>query len=287
MTSSFAGLDDLNLLQHGDVRERDLWPMVSGALSQYEPFWRALIVLLSNRIEPSVRFEDPAWIQARSTIPCAYEQLAMHNYSLFYFSARARQAIDEDGQCLEAGNYPHPETAFFLLQAAVDHAKGLQLGARNILRHLGLRPEFPKHPEDLYRTIGSYRNAFTHNPVLGRAINQGRELLPPETWLPKKGDKNLMWSDIARIPMSEMIDGLKLEEDLWGRLSAFLQKQWEVLTGEFVQARQCDKFIADLGLAVLLPIRSATLSTLTMGASGTSGASGAFSSGWSCAGHVQ
>lgn len=48
--------------------------------------------------------------------------------------------IDEDGQCCrEYGKYPHPEIAFFLLQAAVEHAQELQRIARNeILRHLGI-----------------------------------------------------------------------------------------------------------------------------------------------------
>ena len=126
MSDSFAALDGFNLLHHGDARERDLWPRVATALSNYELFWRALIVLLSNRIEPSIPVGGSGWIQARATIPCAYERLAMHNYSLFYFAARARQAIDEDRQRLASGNYPHPEITFFYLKASVDHAKGLR-----------------------------------------------------------------------------------------------------------------------------------------------------------------
>jgi hypothetical protein len=278
MTSSLAGLDDLNLLQHGDLRERDLWSTVSGALSQYEPFWRTLIVLLSNRIEPSVRFGDPAWIQARSMIPRSYEQLAMHNYSLFY-AARARQAIDEDRRHLASGNYPHPEIAFFLLHAAAQHAQELQRIARDeILLHLGIGLPVKPGPGPIYDTIRKYRDAFTHDPVLGRAIDQGRELLPPENRLLKEHEKYPLWRDIATIPASEMVDGLGLEEQLWGRLSAFLQRLWQSLTDAFLQARQCDKFIADLSLADLLPIRSATLTTHTMGASGTSGTFSAGSS---------
>jgi hypothetical protein len=264
MSDNFAALDGFNLLHHGDDRERDLWPIVATELSNYELFWRALIVLLSNRIEPSNPVGRLEWIQARASIPCAYERLAMHNYSLFYFAAKARQAIDEDRQRLASENYPHPETAFFLLQASVEHAQELQRIARDeILCHLGIRRRFPKHPEPLYKTIRIYRNAFTHNPVLGRRVSHDREFLPPETHLPKREhDRYPPWRDTASIPTTEMIDLLDLEEDLWRRLSAFLQNQWEHLTEAFVQARQCPKFIADLRLGHLLPIRCTTLNTL-------------------------
>ena len=52
-----------------------------------------------------------------------------------------------------------------------------------------------------------------------------------------------------------MIDGCKLEHRLSSDLSIFLQKQWESLSDAFVQARQCNKFLTDLGLTTLLPIR--------------------------------
>jgi hypothetical protein len=270
--ANFAGLNHLNIRDHGDARERDLWPTVAVALSQYESFWRALIVLLSNRIEPSIRFGDPEWIQARSMIPCAYERLAMHNYSLFYFTARARQAIDGDRQRLASGNYPYPEITFFLLQASVEHTEGLRRIAGNILRDLDMRPKFPKPRPLRYETIRKYRDAFTHDPVLGRRISDNAELLPPEAMLPKKG-KFLLWRDIACIPTSDMVDELKLEDQLWQRLADFLQKQWEILTEAFVQARQCDKFLADLGLTPLLPIRC---TPSTSWHAGTGAASGIF-----------
>jgi hypothetical protein len=267
MNDSFTGLNVLKICIDGDSRERALWPTVAKPLSHYESFWRTLIVLLTNRILPSIPQGDPKRIRLRSTIPCVYELLAMHNYSLFYYMATAREAIDEDFQRLNSG-YPHPERAFFALQASVEHAKNLQLLARNkILLDLGVRCKFPKHPDHLYQTIGSYRNAFTHNPVLGRSISQGREFMPLEKWLPKEHEKPLLCRDIERIPDSDMIDGFQLANQLWQDFSAFLQKQWFSLTEAFVQARQRDKFLADLGLTSLLSI-SCTPSTnpLTSGA---------------------
>jgi hypothetical protein len=252
----FTGLEVLNIQDHGDARERDAWTTVAADLCNYELFWRTLIVLLTNRIEPSTQImAAPGWIRLRSTIPCKYEQLAMHNYSVFYFAATARQAIDEDCQRLASGGYPHPERVFVALQASVERARDLQNLARRILLDLGIKWKFPKHPESLYTTIRLYRNALAHDPVLGRAIGHGRELLPPEARRPTERQTFLLWRHTALIPTSEMIDGCKLEHRLSSDLSIFLQKQWESLSDAFVQARQCNKFLTDLGLTTLLPIR--------------------------------
>jgi hypothetical protein len=125
MEDTFTALNVLNIRNHGDARERDTWPTVADALSQYEQFWRTLVVLLTNRIVPNISDDTPEWIRLRSTIPCAYERLVMHNYSLFYFAATARQAINEDRERREAGGYPRPEGVFFALYASVEHAQGL------------------------------------------------------------------------------------------------------------------------------------------------------------------
>src|SRR5207247_10913147 len=63
---------------------------------------------------------------------------------------------------------------------------------------IGLTPE-PPGPN---KTIRTYRNAFTHNPVLGRAVSHGRELLPPEAKLPTR-TRPLLWRDIEKIPASQ------------------------------------------------------------------------------------
>lgn len=207
MDQHFVALDNLALENHGDARERQVWPTVSAHLSQYERFWRTLIVLLTNRINPQIPV-GPEWVRLRPNIPREYEILAMNNYSLFYYAATAREATDNDRRRVAGGKHPRPERVFFALQSCVDNAKELQKTARDILRDLGTRPELPKHPETLYRAIGAYRNAFTHNPLLGRAITHGRELLPPQAYLPKKRQP-LLWSEVAQIPAKCMIDGLQ------------------------------------------------------------------------------
>ena len=244
----FTGLDSLNIRDHGDAREKGIWPKVANTLAAYESFWRTLIVLLTNRIVPDIPPDAPDWIRLRPTVPCAYERLATHDYSLFYFAATARQAIDDDRNCFESGSHPHPERAFSALFAATEHAKKLRHSASEILCGLGIHPNFPKHPERLYRTIRSYRRALTHDPVLGRATDHGRELLPPEERLPNSDKTFLLSREIATIPASDMVDGFKLQDELWQELAAFLQGQWTALTKAFMEARQSDKFLTDLGL---------------------------------------
>ena len=268
MADRFSELSVLTIAAHGDARERDVWGDVACTLSNYETFWRELIVLLTNRITAAAA---PDWIRLRAAIPADYERLAMHNYSLFYYAATACRAIADDRNRLAAGAYPHPERFFAAMQACVEHAKPLQKLARDILRGVGVdKPKFPKHPQDLYGTIGAYRNAFAHDPVLGRGVYQGRDLLPPQHRLPKDGSP-MLWRDAATIPAAEMIDGLKMEEDLWQRLAEFLRAQCASLTEEFIEARKHDKFIEDLGLNALLPIRCAPSDASLAGPVGASG----------------
>src|SRR4051794_14174062 len=111
MQELFASLELLSIREHGDARERAVWPMVSASLAAYELFWRSLVVLLTNRIDHSVPV-GPEWIRLRPNIPVEYERLAMHNYSLFYYSAMAYQGIQEDREALSSGKYPHPERVF-------------------------------------------------------------------------------------------------------------------------------------------------------------------------------
>ena len=253
MKDPFAASSGLHLREHGDARERHVWPGVSVALSQYEQFWRTLIVLLTNRIDPKVP-RGPAWIRIRSTIPSEYEQLAMHNYSLLYYAAEARQGIREDRRRVAAGKYPRPERVFIMLQICVERAVDLQRIAREILCALAIRHKLPRHPKSLYEAIGAYRNAFAHDPILGRAIAHGREMLPPRERLPKKG-RPLLWRVTADMPANCMVDGIAHQEQLWQELANFLQEQWASLAKAFLEARQQPKFVTDLGLAAFLPIR--------------------------------
>lgn len=263
MADEFSHLAVLTIAEHGDAREREIWPEVAKNLSNYETFWRQVIVLLTNRIVPNVA-SRAEWIRLRPEIPCDYERLAMHNYSLLYHMAIARRLVEEDRKRLCARVYTRPEQIFFTMVCCIEQIKPLEEVARKILRGIGIeRPRFPKHPQSMVEKIRAYRNAFAHDPVLGRALDQGRELLPPADRLPKRrNDSPLLWRDAAAIPASEMIDGLELANDLWRQLSDFLQSLWDCMERYFVEAREYSKFLSDLELRKLIPIRCNAIATL-------------------------
>lgn len=251
MLHPYRVADTLNVADHGDARERCIWTVSSGPLSEYETFWRALIVLLTNRIRDDLQ-GNPNWIRLRDEIPEQYERVAMHNYSLFYYMANARREITEELNRLTSREFPRPENVFFALQASVEQLKALVVVARGILSGLGINDKFPKQPEALYETIGVYRNAFTHDPMLGRSISSGRERVPPQARLKHKSA--LLWRESSNIPDDEMIDLLHLEEQLWQKFALFLQEEWRFLAATFRKARNNPKFAVDLGLTAEIDI---------------------------------
>jgi hypothetical protein len=272
--AAFRDLQLFCLLDHGDAREKTMWPSVSNRLSGYEQFWRTFIILLTNRIDPSRDCHEHAWIRLRDCVPRQYEDIAMSNYSVFYYAAAALEQMEINCSHVALGKYPHPELVFFQLQTCVENAKRLQSTARTLLASLKVTCRIPKHPEACYQTIGAYRNAFSHDPVLGRAATHGRELIPPEGILPNRSNKNnfLRWSDTDKISIRELVDCLECQRQLWNQLTIFFQKMWEALSECFLRARIEDKFIQDLSLSTLLPIRftMGMLSTMSpFSASGT------------------
>jgi hypothetical protein len=269
MQSDYAALDQLNIRDHGDAHEQSAWHRVAISLSHYESFWRTLIVLLTNRIVP-VPTDRTTWIRLRDGMPRDYEQLAMQNYSVFQYASRAHDSLAEDRQALAEGRHPHPERFFSSLKSATEQAKSLRNLSLVLLFSLGIRWKFSKQPEDLYQIVGKYRNAFAHHPVLGRGVRQSRELLPPPDRLPDEG-KSVLWSDIASIPESEMIDGLDLAQRLLDKFEVFIQKEWNDLSAAFMEARSKPKFQSDLALGPLLPIRIVFPTSVSAGLPGASG----------------
>lgn len=209
------------------------------------------------------------WLRLRTGIP-AYEELAMRNYSAFYYTATAWMALDDERERMTVGHHPQPEIFFLRLQSVIEQAKAVPGCARTILHRLGQAPNFPKHPERLYQTVSDYCNAFIHNPVLGRATTYSRELLPPHNRVSKKG-KILLWSEAVTIPETELVDGIAFCEDLWNKFVSFLQKQSEALAREFTLVRDEEQFRTDLGLHTLLPIQISPSPELSLNAIAPSG----------------
>lgn len=181
----------------------------------------------------------------------------MSNYSALYYAASAVEQMKENDARIASGRHYRPELVFVYLETCIENAKRLQGTARVLLAGLGVKCKLPKHPDACYQTVGAYRNAFTHDPILGRAATHGRELIPPAGMLPKtrKKDDFLRWSDTEKIPSGQMVDCSKCQEELWRKLSDFLQDTWGSLASAFMTLRTEDEFIKDVNLSTLLPIR--------------------------------
>lgn len=254
---NFQELDQLRLNSHGDSREIEMWLYVSDRLSNYERFWRTFVVLLTNRVDPKFQLGTAEWIRMRSGLPREFEDFAMRNYSVYYYAAATTEHIKLNRELLAQGRHCRPELTFALLQICLDNCKAWQSLARDILRRFSVNPRLPKYPEDWYRIVGIYRNAFLHDPILGRAVSHGRECVPPPEKLPRGRKKTdfIRWSEIEHIPTAEMVDCLELLDKIWDGVTSFLQNSWDVLTNAFTQIRTLDTFIEAVGLTRLLPIR--------------------------------
>jgi hypothetical protein len=228
------GFDELSafrLMDHGDRRERRLWAFASGELSDYEVFWRTLIVPLTNRVDPTIEFGSESWFRLRRHLPRVYEDVAMSSYSVLYYAASALEQISIVRSQVDLNQHSQLELPFFLLQVCVANVKTLHATSRQLLGKLHAPCNLPKHPEKVYRVIGAYRNAFTHDPVIGRATTHGRETIPPIEVLPRAGANRqfLRWSQTEAIPSDRMVDGLECLEGIWNQLTEFLQKLWSAL----------------------------------------------------------
>ena len=246
----FDELSAFQLADHGDRRERRLWALASGELSQYEVFWRTLIVPLTNRVDPTIEFGSESWFRLRRHLPRVYEDVAMSNYSVLYYAVSAFEQIGIVRSQVGLNQHSQLELPFFLLQVCVENVKTLHSTSRQLLGRLHAPCNLPKHPEKVYRVIGAYRNAFTHDPVMGRATTHGKEMIPPVEMLPRTGANRqfLRWSQTEAIPNERMVDGLECLEGIWNQLTEFLQELWFALSACFKTAHATEAFQRETGL---------------------------------------
>jgi len=87
--------DQFNLSEHSDSYERLWWPLIREEFPEYESLWRGHIVATTNRIDSTMPRNDSWWSAFRNDpgIDNDLEQLVMHQYSIFYYFARASLAI--------------------------------------------------------------------------------------------------------------------------------------------------------------------------------------------------
>lgn len=246
----YDNLDKFNLESHGDYWERELGALVSGHFPAYEIFWRRYVVPLTNRIDPDILFSQDInkWIRIRNGVRKELEQMAMRNYSVFYYLGRAIKRV-------RSGAGEPPEDIFSLLDACGDNALGFSKGMRKILKDFGEHVDFlpvrkdqlcsagadsrDKNPRGGLVEVQEYRDTILHNPVLGRSIQVSREFLPKREFLE---DVKLSWRAAARLRPDQLINSGELYLKLLGETGRFLQETWDTAIGKLDSIRDTDKF---------------------------------------------
>jgi len=219
--------NQFNLREHGDLYEKLWWPMLSGEFPQYERLWTKHIVPLTNRIDPSITRTDEKWTAFRRDpkIDEDIEHLAMQQYSIFYFLARATLITHFE---------PHMfiEDAFIFLDAAASNLLGLLRSWRNLTRKLSLphqlsvREYFGK--EEIHR-IRQYGNAYQHSPRIGRAHDLPLDHVP--IWIPDDGDPEhakweKSWRYVQSLGPESFEEGRKMTQGMRLVLIRNLRKIW-------------------------------------------------------------
>ena len=258
----YDNLDKFNLASHGDRWEQGWGSFGLKHFPAYEVFWRRYVVPLTNRIDPEISLSGDRdfWIRLRDNVEKNHEQMAMHNYSVFYYMARATERID-------SGREERPEDIFSLLDACADNALDFCKVTQKILRDFGAKTNFlPTQENELccardrskgnesgggFVEVKEYRNAILHNPVLGRGIRVTREFLPKREFLERV---KLSWREAARLKPEQLIDSEQLYSRLLGEIAGFLQETWGALIKELDALRDTDKFKKQWALDKCFPI---------------------------------
>jgi hypothetical protein len=256
----FTSLNELCLRDHGDAIERFYSPKVASSLSEYEIFWKKFIVLLTNRVNPSL---DKDWIMLRSGLSEKYESLLMANYATFHHCVVAHEQIEIGRKAKAECGFNHLELFFFSAKACLESLKVLQSKAGLLLSSRGIRPRFPQSPDDMIHAITFYRDVFAHRGHLGRGTQHGRDLIPALEHLPGSGkDPKSFWSYTMALPEREMTDALDLQAKLWSKLAGYLRGTWKALADAFEQYRLDPAFVHEVGLAAFLPIHAGIATTV-------------------------
>jgi len=223
-------LDGYHLSEHGDETEKEFWPFLSDGFPAYELLWRQLIVPLTKRVDPRVLSSSPEWIQLRTEVPPVYEKISMRQYSAFYFLGRAAKRFAQE----KAGAVKHPEDIFFLLQAVKENFNCFRQLIDALGKSFGIAPIFTTAVNDLppFHEVSEYRNAFLHNPVIGRAVDGDRMYLPK--WNKSGGPLRramVSWRAAQRLLPEDLINTADLLERLINEVRNSLEDAWRAALG--------------------------------------------------------
>jgi hypothetical protein len=236
----FKNLDTFRLIEHGDAREQEWWPLLAEPFPDYEIFWRRYIVPFTNRVNGSMPPQSHIWRRVRPGIPRQWERLAVSHYSVFYFAGRAFAKLRETGRL-------YPEDVVYLLETCGENASHFFDAVRDILGDfdlkVGLPQQYPRDFPETFQSISAYRNAMLHNPVLGRTERHGSEYLPVRAALQKVQKREFLWSAVEELDDSEFTEVRNLFTGYARKAVQYLNSRWEQIIALLDSKRNTEKFI--------------------------------------------
>lgn len=246
--SEFQNLDSFSILSHGDSLERRAWHFLSKDFPNYEVFWRRYIVILTNRVDPSIPASGLEWILTRKDVPDEYEKMAMCHYSIFYHLVRAIEGMEQT---------PHApiEDTFYMLDSCCDNVLLFFKSMNNIAYELGGPHDFlPTQKNwlpEVFNEITDYRDTMLHNPLIGRALGEAGELVPRREFLEAV---KFSWRKAHRLAPEQIANSRELLTALRAQLLQYLQEQWDGILKVLDGLRDRPKFKEVLKVTRFLPI---------------------------------
>lgn len=280
--TGYENLNAYSLLAHGDTFESERWPLVKDRFPRYEVFWRSYVVLLTNRINPSIFQTDPSWIRLRTSMPPRFEKLAVCHYSVFYYASRACERRTESNLHKEKANNARiaVEDVFYLLQTCTENLTFFFDAIRDIANDFGialdgLSEQLQKRSP--FKEINAYRNLLLHNPVLGRKMTDSETFLPGLPEDVQDAEKyfepfKFSWNAVGNLSDDKFIPASTLLENLENGLLSYLDDKWGIAIEGIEKIRKTDKFKTILKLNPFLPLGAPALAgtvTQPLAASGT------------------
>lgn len=172
-----------------------------------------------------------------------FERFAMSHYSVFYFFARAtaRLACHHDEDQLA-------NDVFYLMGTSLDNVKTFLKQLHHLDLIDGSFPFTDPKQDNKFpglREIADYRNALVHDPVLGRAVDRGVEMMPAHDELSKASKS---WLYCESLPTEKLINTRTLIKRYRLRYAVYLDTRWRDILSLLDKSRE--KFVRRL----LLPI---------------------------------
>lgn len=245
LVQNITSWDKFNLLEHGDHYEKLWWPKVKDDFPEWEKFWAHHVVPLTNRVDNTKTKRDRKKLLLRddkSIDSELLEPVIMRNYSVFYYLGRAKNAIEQV--------HLFPEDVFIFLRAATENVEDFLGRINRLCKELHIEDSLvPKwgdiEANQTVRAIKSYREAYSHDPKLGRNPFVDHECIPKIKHLRKA---KMSWTYVQNLPDECFEDSRSYLNELFTDLMILLNPVWGTTTELLDSCRTSEFYLKIYGL---------------------------------------